>query len=65
MRIKLTKEQRKAIWLSAFSDAVLKIDIRHAGRIDWDTANFYFNEGLRPDMAAGTYCANRPDGPNA
>ena len=65
MRINLTKEQRKAIWMSAFSDAVLKIDIQHAGRIDWATATHFFFQGMQPDVAAGSYCANRPEGPNA
>lgn len=58
-----TKAERQADWLARFSDAVLTIDARHAGRIDWPSAKHFYFEGLAVDEAAARYTANRPGGP--
>lgn len=54
-----TKAQRQAEWLAAFSDAVVTLDARHAGRIDWDTAKHMYVTGLAVQEAAERYVANR------
>jgi hypothetical protein len=54
-----TKAQRQADWLARFSDAVVTIEPRHAGRIDWDTAKHYFFTGHKPQDAANLYVNNR------
>lgn len=50
-----TKAQRRAAWMAAFSDAVVTLRPDLAGRIDWDSAAFYFSQGIDPTEAAGRY----------
>lgn len=56
-----TKAQRQAEWLAAFSDAVVTLDARHAGRIDWATAQHFYFTGLEARVAAERYVASRGD----
>lgn len=56
-----TKAQRQADWLAAFSDAVVTLDARHAGRIDWPTAKHFYFTGLEVQAAAERYVASRED----
>lgn len=58
-----TKAQKRADWMARFSDAVVTLDRRHAGRIDWDTAAHLYNIGADPANAATQYTTNRPNGP--
>lgn len=58
-----TKAQRQADWLSRFADAVLTIDARHAGRIEWPSAKHFYFQGMDAADAAKLYTANRPGGP--
>lgn len=58
-----TKAARQADWLARFSDAVLTIDTRHAGRIEWPSAKHFYFEGLTVADAAKRYTDNRPGGP--
>ena len=55
----LTKAQRQADWLARFSDAVVTLDPRHAGRIDWDTAKHLYFTGMSVPDAAAQYVRNR------
>ena len=55
-----TKAQRQADWLARFADAVVAIDARHAGRIEWPSAKHFYFEGLAVDDAAKRYTENRP-----
>lgn len=57
------KASRQADWLARFSDAVIAIDPRHAGRIDWPTAKHLMFQGGDPTDAARRYVDNRPGGP--
>lgn len=54
-----TKAQQKADWLARFSDAVVTLEPRHAGRIEWDSAHHFYFSGLTPEAAAEKYVNNR------
>ena len=56
-----TKADRQADWLARFSDAVVTLEPRHAGRIDWDTAKHLFFSGMSVSEAAGQYVRNRQE----
>ncbi len=56
-----TKAQQQADWLARFSDAVVTLEPRHAGRIDWDTAKHLFFSGMSVSEAAGQYVRNRQE----
>lgn len=56
-----TKADKQADWLARFSDAVVTLEPRHAGRIDWDTAKHLFFSGMTVPEAAGQYVRNRQE----
>ena len=56
-----TKVDKQADWLARFSDAVVTLEPRHAGRIDWDTAKHLFFSGMSVSEAAGQYVRNRQE----
>ena len=56
-----TKAQRQADWLTRFTDAVVTLEPRHAGRIDWDTAKHLFFSGMSVSDAADQYVRNRQE----
>lgn len=56
-----TKAQRQANWLSQFSDAVVTLDQRHAGKIEWPSALHFYHQGFTPQDAAQTYVNNRKE----
>lgn len=55
----MTKAQRQAEYLAAFSDAVVTAAPQHAGRIEWPTAIHYYHTGTPVAEAAARYVANR------
>ena len=54
-----TKAQRQANWLSQFSDAVVSLAPKHAGRIEWPSALHFYHQGLNAVEAAQLYVRNR------
>ena len=46
-------------WFRAFEDAVLKLAPHLAGKLDWDTATFFFNEGMTADDAAARFVVGK------
>ena len=57
---KMTKRQlEKAAWLGKFEALVCRADKKHCGRIEWDTANHFYNQGRSEQAAAADYVANR------
>jgi hypothetical protein len=42
----------KSKWMSDFSDHVTRLSPAHAGRINWDSATFHYNQGHSPEEAA-------------
>jgi hypothetical protein len=55
----LTKSQQQAEWLAKFSDRVITLDPRHAGRIDWPTARYFYHQGRDAIEAAEDYVIKR------
>jgi len=53
------KGDRKSSWMAAFEDSVVALDSKHRGKIEWDSAHHFFNQGLDPKEAAEKYVANR------
>ena len=56
-----TKAQRQADWMARFSDAVITLEPRHAGKIDWNSAQHFYFSGLDAAEAAQKYVNNRKD----
>ena len=55
------KHAHRADWMGNFSDKVILLDSRHAGRICWDTAAHYFNIGWGWQEAAYRYVEHRKE----
>lgn len=51
--------ERKARWMAAFEAYVLQLDAKYAGRIEWDSAQFFFNNGDSAFAAAEQYVTTR------
>ena len=49
------KNDKRAVWNQKFEKAVLKLDKKYAGRIEWDSAIHLNNTGLSPQEAAKQY----------
>lgn len=45
-------KKAKQAWMRAYSDELVKLDPSKAGKIDWDTAAFFYNSGKDPKEAA-------------
>ena len=61
---KVTKAQReshKYNWMNEFSIEVCRLDTKHTGKIDYDSATHLFNIGMHPDDAALKYVVNRAE----
>jgi hypothetical protein len=54
-----TRAQREANWKARFSDAVVTLEPKYSGRIEWDSATFFYNQGMEPQEAAKRYVKNR------
>lgn len=54
-----TKAQREADWKAQFSDLVVTLDAKHAGKIEWSSATHFYHQGMTPREAAETYVKNR------
>jgi hypothetical protein len=46
------KVNRRAEWMAAFEAAAVRLNPSLSGKIDWNTATFFYNEGRTPDLAA-------------
>ena len=57
----LTKAERQAAWLSKFSDAVVTLDSKHAGKIEWPSALHFYYQQMDVKTAANTYVNNRKE----
>lgn len=49
------KSDTKAKWMKEFYEFVVALDKKHQGKIDWDTATYFFNEHIKPQDAAKRY----------
>lgn len=57
-----TKAQREAAWKAQFADLVVRFEPKHAGRIEWSSAQYFYNQGMDADEAAALYVNNRKEG---
>ena len=48
-------------WNRRFDDALVAIDTKYSGRIDWDTAAYMRNQGYLPEAAARRYVEIYPE----
>jgi hypothetical protein len=55
------KANHIARWMSKFEEAVVKVMPTAAGRIEWNSAKFFFNQGLTAEDAATRYVRTRSD----
>jgi hypothetical protein len=58
---KFDKRDRRASWMETFEGYVIEAMLEQSGKIEWDTAAFYFNSGHSPHGAALKYIAARKD----
>lgn len=49
---KRTKADMRAQWMQDYEHLVVSSRPEQAGRIDWDTATFFYNSGYSPEMAS-------------
>ena len=56
------KHQREAAWKADFSDAVVTAEPRHAGRIEWPSATYFYLQGMTPTDAAALNIKIRQEG---
>lgn len=62
MTIQGSKQQRsqyKIDWMNAFNAEICRLDPKHTGKIDWNSAAYYFNSGIIATDAALKYVAIR------
>lgn len=50
----------RATWMARFQQSVIALKPEHAGRIDWNTANWFYDQGRIADEAAEHYVAVHP-----
>jgi hypothetical protein len=51
----MKKADRMAAWLAAFERNVIELDPTQCGKINWDTAKYYFYTGIPASEAAAKY----------
>lgn len=55
------KETRKAAWMCKFEEHVLESEPKFRGKIEWVSAEFYYNSGDSAIAAAEQYVDNRKE----
>lgn len=43
---------KKANWMKRYESKLVELNPSLAGRVDWDTATFFYNEGANPEEKA-------------
>lgn len=59
MNANLLKKNARASWLAEFERQVVELDPMHRGKIDWDSANHFYNTRAVIEIAAKRYVENR------
>jgi hypothetical protein len=54
-----TKAQRQAQWMGEFADKLVTLYPQISGRIEWDTAKYYYLYGKTVDDAVSEYSLAR------
>ena len=55
-----TKTDKRAAWMAQFENLVVMDAPKAAGRIEWDSGVYFYNQHLTPAEAARAYIASRP-----
>jgi hypothetical protein len=50
----------RALWMATLETRILRLSPAHAGRIDWNAANFHFDQGRDPGDASDRMLASEP-----
>jgi hypothetical protein len=58
---KPNKEAAKAKWMTEFEKSVTRLNSKLSGKIEWDSATYFFNSGKNPTDAAEQYVNSRLD----
>ena len=58
---KAQRAQYKIDWMNAFNDEVCRLSPIATGKIDWNSATYYFNSGIAATDAALKYVAIRSE----
>lgn len=59
---KMTKRQlEKAAWMGKFEVFVCRLDKKYHGKIEWDSANYFYSQGRSEQAAAQEYVNNRKE----
>jgi hypothetical protein len=51
--------KKREVWMRQFENRVLALAPQHAGKIEWDSATYFYNTGVHPYEAAKRYVAVR------
>lgn len=54
----MNRAKMKQRWMAAFESKVLELNPKFTGKIDWNTAIFYWNNGRYASDAAVRYVEN-------
>jgi transketolase len=52
------KAAKRAQWMKAYEEELIKLLPQLRGKVDWDTATFFFVKGYDPKRAAETFAEN-------
>lgn len=52
---RLNKTEHRELWMRRFEDCVIARKPGASGKIDWNTATFFYNSGMTPELAAHRY----------
>ena len=51
--------KKREVWMRQFENRVLTLAPQHAGKIEWESATYFYNTGVHPYEAAKRYVAVR------
>ena len=54
----MKRNAKRERWMQLFEEAVIAMNPGFTGRINWDAATFYFNNGTSPGLAAAKVVAS-------
>lgn len=54
-----SKAAKRAQWMAEYEQELIKLHPELRGKVDWDTATFYFFKGFTPKRAAEDFAENQ------
>jgi hypothetical protein len=55
----MKRDFKREKWMAQFEDEVCKLAPQHRGKIEWDTATYFYNQAMGWREAARAYAENR------